>query len=114
MASPCDNTRLACFIRFLPMEFIAETMMPATNKTLEPPMDKKEFLVFIGMFLHVSLFPGNSRRDSFTLDHVDALGTVAPVRLNHCMSGRRFVAIISNLKFTDKPPPSHKDGVWEV
>ena len=60
-----SNDKLSHFFRFLPTQWIEETLLPETSKCLSRPMSFGEFLIFIVTWLLMTAFPGHSRRNFF-------------------------------------------------
>ena len=104
---------LQIFEIFFPVGYVKEVMLPETNKELSPPLSYGEFLIWLGLWFLLATTHFDSRRDSRSTKTIDMFeGT--QIRLGEYMLRTIFEAITSSLKYTDKPPHTYKDGLWEV
>lgn len=103
-----DNLLMTIFMTMIPWNYITTVLIPETNKQLATPLTMGEFLKFVGLWLIMATTSG-SKRDDFWSQKPISIFVGAPFRLNECMSGRRFRAIIYALRFTAVPPPSFQD-----
>ena len=95
------------------MGYMKEVVLPETNKKLSPTLSYGEFLRWLGLWFLMATTYSDSRRHLWSTKIINMIkGT--QMRLGKCMSRTRFEAITSSLKYTDKPPPTYKDGFWEV
>ena len=106
-ADPTLHTVLGYFTHFLPITFIKDTVLPATNAGLSDPLTWDEFLRFLGLIFVMATTQGNARRD-FWANDAPEMFSGAPFRLNSFMSRRRFENILRQLKFTSEAPPAFK------
>ena len=81
------------FNHFLPVAYLKDTVLPATNACLTHPMTWEEFLRFIGLILLMATAQGNARQDFWSSDNPEMFSD-APFRPNAFMSGRRFENIL--------------------
>jgi hypothetical protein len=101
-----DMSELDLFRMCFPEEYIADVVIPETNKGLQRKMDLHEFYVFLGCIFYMSCFVGiDNRADWWSSSPIDMLSG-APFRLNAYMSRKRFDEIMSALKYTDKEAPT--------
>jgi len=101
-----DMSELDLFRMCFPEEYIADVVIPETNKGLQRKMDLHEFYVFLGCIFYMSCFVGiDNRADWWSTSPIDMMSG-APFRLNAYMSRKRFDEIMSALKYTDKEAPT--------
>jgi Transposase IS4 len=106
-ADPSLHTVLGYFLHFLPVDYLKNTVVTATNTTLSDPLSWEEFLRFMGILFLLATTQGVPRRMFWAIDTPDIF-IGAPFRLHAYMSRRRFEAILKHLKFTNTQPPAFK------
>lgn len=115
---PNSKSFLEVFLHWLPMKWIADTIIDATNESLKASKEAEtcmgEFLVFVGLWFLMNTVIGFSRREYFSSREYNEETFACPYRLAKYMSGRRFELILSHLRFTKEKPPSFVDRFWEV
>ena len=112
----CDFSILDWFLRFLPRQYIANVLIPETNKSLEDtdmPLTFGEFLRWLGLWFLMSTISGVPREEFWSSSDV-SMFYGAPFRLHSLMTKRRFNSILAALKYTDVPFPPFKDKIHEV
>ena len=62
-----DNTRLQCFLRFLPENYIKETIIPETNKMLRKLLSFGEFFRYISVWVLIICFPRVNIKSFFSV-----------------------------------------------
>ncbi len=86
--------------------YIADVLIPETNKFLQRKMDLHEFYVVLGCIFYMSCFVSiDNRADWWSTSPIDMMSG-APFCLNSYMTRKRFVEIMSALKYTDKEAPT--------
>jgi hypothetical protein len=101
-----DMSELDLFRMCFPEKYIAEVLIPETNKGLQRKIDLQEFYVFLGCIFYMSCFVGiDNRSDWWSTAPIDMMSG-APFCLNLFMTRKRFDEIMSSLKYTDKELPT--------
>lgn len=114
---PNAVTPFMMFKKMLPLNYIAEHVIPATNEELQIenqfPMNMIEMYLFLALHFVMSLNPAHQQRDFFQKKERDLFFT-APY-LGHLMSRRRFESILSCFRLrSDIPPVDHRDRFWNI
>lgn len=104
---------LGYFLHFVPMAFIKNVILPATNAKLSEALTWEEFLRFMGIVFIIATTQSLSRREFWSLDP-PSMFSGAPFRLDSIMSRRRFESILKHLTFTLSAPPLFKNPFYEV
>jgi hypothetical protein len=113
--NPHSNSRLAWFLKFLPVTYLQNVLIPATNQNLDgKPLDWPEFLRFIGLLLLMATVNTGCDRRSWFEDTEPSEFEGAPYRLNKYMSLYRFESILKSLRYTNIPSPAFKDKFHDV
>ena len=110
-----DNT-LTFFTKFLPMRYIKDHLLPATNKALEEKNIRGtsigEFLGWLGIWFLMSINPTYSQDDFFSLKERNIYWN--PPFLGSIMSGKRFKIITEWIRLTTSKPPEYRDRFFLV
>lgn len=99
--------KVQLFEMLFPTQYVKETVIPETNKSLDDPMDYPDFLMFVGIWFLMATIEGCHRRDYWSTKPVDRFEG-APFRVNDLMSRERFDDILKNLKYVPAIDPSDK------
>ena len=98
-----NMSELDLFWMCFPEEYIADVLIPETNKGLQRKMDLHDFYVFLGCIFYMSCFVGiDNRADWWSTSPINMMSG-APFRLY--MTRKRFDEIMSALKYTNKEAP---------
>lgn len=104
----------AIFRHFLPMTYITSILIPATNEA-DPKLNLTlgEFLRFVGLWMVMTRYPGNARRDFWSITQ-NGIFIVFP-NFSPFMSRNRFDAILSALSFDfQRKKPQYRDRFWKI
>jgi len=119
-----EHSLLEYFEAMIPKKYIMETLLPATNQTLDskPHVTYGEFLRWIGIWFLIATTEGSQRHEFWSVKDVDRFSG-APFRLNDLMARDRFDEILSAITYRkvgtdddddDDKPPTYKDQFWEI
>jgi len=115
LKSPEADTRIGYFCLCFPMVWLKTVFIPATNKAMNgKDVTIGEIMRYLGMWLLMSTQAKCSVREYFSTAPIDPYSNGALFHLNEIMSWNRFNSITQALRFTDEPPPSYKDGFYQV
>jgi hypothetical protein len=110
-----NMTILWWFLLFLGWPIIS-LVITCTNKCLDRPTHRGEFLRFLGLwFLMATIGGGFDKMEYWSTAPVDKDSVSgAPYRFNDWMSRNRFLAILSALRFTNENPPPYVDRFFQI
>ncbi|KAL7525460.1 hypothetical protein ACHAXR_001013, partial [Thalassiosira sp. AJA248-18] len=96
-------------------KWVLEAVIPATNKEIEGDiLTLQEFYVYLGCHIFMACFEGISDRRLWWSSKPISIKEGAPFRLHEYMSLRRFNAITSAMRYTNKVPPEFEDRFFDV
>ncbi len=100
-----EMDELALFRMCFPEEWVKNTLLPATNKEIEgDDLTLSEFYVYLGCHFFMACFEGISDRRLWWSSKPISITEGAPFRLKEYISLRRFNAITSAIRYTNKLP----------
>jgi hypothetical protein len=100
-----DMSELDLLRMCFPEKYIAEVLIPETNKGLLKKMDLQEFYVFLSCIFYMSCFVGIDNRSDWWSTAPNDTMSGTPFCLNSFMTRKRFDKIMSALKYTNKEAP---------
>jgi hypothetical protein len=117
--SPAGAAFSEVILHFLPLKFLAETVLTNTNDAImaigELELVWGEFARFLGILALMATVSGYKRHDFWCVDRAfDQRENHCPYRFNPYMLKRRFDIIVRGLCFTRRLPPRYADKFWQV
>ena len=110
-----EMDELALFRMCFPEQWVKDVLIPATNNEIEgDALTLSQFYVYLGCHFFMACFEGISDRRLWWSSKPITIEEGAPFRLQEYISLRRFNAITSAIRYTDKSPPSFLDRFHEV
>ncbi len=101
-----DMDELQLFCMCFPQKWIVDSVIPETNKTLNKPMDLKEFYVWLGCgIFFMSCFLRIDDRDLWWSTKAVDMFEGSPFRLNKYMTKAHFREIMESIRYTSKEAP---------
>jgi hypothetical protein len=110
-----EMDELALFRMCFPEEWAKDVLIPATNKDIEgDKLTLSEFYVYLGCHFFMACFEGISDRRLWWSSKPISMEEGAPFRLQEYITLRRFNAITSAMRYTNKTPPPFLDRFHDV